>query len=220
MIRFSLFPVIILILLAGSCLGQDYYYESVTYQIEPSSSRILYQCSMSMASLNSNLTQLEIGMPFKLSQLTSVPKVLVGKSVVEPQVITGEDNTTLLIGLPGMKVGDMNTVVIQFSTTQGVEPEPGSGVPIRTLDLGGEVTSQILSLDLPSSLTVDKVEVPNGTIKPGSSSGVQLPVGGEAAELVFVLRKKTMLDNRYFRWSLIVAAIAIPSGYIIHRRYR
>lgn len=214
--RICLLALLVLIFLVP-CQCQDHYYESVSYKVEPSSSGVYLQCSARFVALEPGISSIDVTVPYPLEELREAPKVMVGKSVVDPVISEGEESTSMGIEFPPLMVGELENLVIQFSTVRGQPPEGGSRIEVRTLELGGNVTSQLLTLELPNDLTVARVETEDGTSKPGG--GGPIPLSSETLTLYFVLRNKTILDNRYFRWGLIIVAISVPVALLVRRRY-
>jgi hypothetical protein len=92
-------------------------------------------------------------------------------------------------------------------------------VEVRTFGLGGDVTTHALNLKLPRGFTVSKIETADGTLRSGRA-GIPLDLGREPVVLFFVLRRTTILDNRYVSLGLTLGVIGIAVGGILYILYR
>jgi len=206
--------------LAASCSADLYYYETVSYDVESSAAQMLSSCQLQVVALVPNLSSLRITLPYSQAELSSTPTVLVGKKVVEPVMLELGNVSLLVVDFSPMKVGEMRNVVVKYSTRGGVELRPGARVEVRTLGLEGNVTAQTMNLELPKTLTVASIETPYGLVKAGRSGAIPLIMERKSVKLVFTIRKRTVLDNRYFLWGLVLLLVAIPPTFFLYRRHR
>jgi hypothetical protein len=119
----------------------------------------------------------------------------------------------------GMKVGQVETLSLRYSVNKGTALEAGARVEVRTFGLGGNVTTHALNLKLPRGFTVSKIETSDGTLRSGRA-GIPLDLGMEPVVLFFVLRKTTILDNRYVSLGLTLGVIAVAVGGVLYILYR
>ena len=211
--------VLMLLLLLASCSGSEYYFESLTYNVESSPRGTSYTCSLDFVSLVRDLESIEVTIPYDLEDIMVQPVVFLGKRQVTPEITEGEGETDLLIDLDGMKVGELETLSLQYSTEEGVELKAGARVEVRTFGLGGDVTTHAINLKLPKGFTISRIETPDGVLRSGSS-GIPLDLGREPVVLFFVLRRTNILDNTYVSLGIFLGAIVAIVGGILYVLYR
>ncbi len=215
-----LVPLFVLLsLLLGSCSGEDYYFESLSYTIAASSQGTAYECGLEFVSLDPGLSSVDILVPYARGEISSGPVVMLGKAEIKPTITELDNGLLLCMEFSQMKVGQMESIELRYVVSEGTDLRPGSRIRVRTLGLGGNATLHALSLKLPDGLTVSKVETPQGTVKAGGAGGVPLDLGQEPVELVFVLRRVTPLDNPYVSWGIGLGCVAIVAGFLLYRMY-
>ncbi len=204
------FLVSAFLLLACQVAADDHYYESLSYTIETSAASTAYACRLSLVSLVTNLSRIQITVPFAREELAADPVVFLGKTGLQPKVTPRDGSTLLDVSFRGMKVGEMNTVDLRYVVKKGTAIKPGASIEVRTLGLAGNVTYHTLSLKLPGNYVISKIQTPDGIVK--GSGGVPLNLGTEPVSLSFVVRKKNLLDSGYFVWGLAIAIIGLIAG--------
>lgn len=209
----------VLLLLTASCFADQYYFETVSYDIQTSAAQTRSSCHLQMVSLRPDLSSLRITLPYSLEELSSAT-VLVGKNVVQPEIHESGNVSVLRIGFSAMKVGEVRDITIKYATRGGVDLRPGARVEVRTLGLDENITAQAMNLELPKGLTVASIETPYGVVKAGRSGGIPLIMEKKPTKLIFVIRRLTLLDNRYFVWGTALVLIALPLTWILYRKYR
>jgi len=212
-------PALVLLFLLATCSGSEYYFESLTYNVESSTRGTSYACSLQFVSLEKNLESIELTIPYDLEDITVQPVVFLGKRQVTPEISEEEGETDLYIELDGMKIGELETLSLQYSTEEGVELEAGARVEVRTFGLGGDVTTHAINLKLPRGFTISRIETPDGVLRSGSS-GIPLDLGREPVVLFFVLRRTNILDNTYVSLGILLGAVAAVIGGILYVLYR
>jgi hypothetical protein len=212
-------PFVALLALLGSCSASDYYFESLTYNVESSPRGTSYTCSLQFVSLVPGLDSIEITIPYGSGEIKAQPIVFLGKAQVTPTMTDVEGMSHLAIDFEGMKVGELQTLSLNYNIDQGTELEAGARVEIRTFGLGGDVTTHALNLKLPRGFTVSKIETPDGALRSGRA-GIPLDLGREPVVLFFVIRRTTILDVRYVSLGLTLGIVAIVVGGVLYFLYR
>ncbi len=207
-------------LLIGRGLALDqYYYESVSYSFETSPLKTYVTCSMQVVALDPGLSSLTLRIPYPQGHVESGPTILMEKSVVKPAVTDLGNATEVCVNLPRVRVGQMVSLTLQYSLVGGTEIRHGSRLEVRTLDLDANVSEQALGLKLPKGFTISRIEVLDGSYRPGASGAV-VDLGSRSATMVFVVRRTTILDSPYVLLAMFLSASVFAVGWALAARKR
>ena len=212
-----------LAILGPAAAASDYYFESLSYTIQVWPQGIAYGCSLQFTSLKPGLSEVGLTIPYPLLEISSGPTVILDEKEVDPEISDHNGVTHLVLSFDGKRVGEIGDLDLTYVAGQGITIAPGARIPVRTLGLGGNVTVQALSLKLPQGFTVSRVETPQGVVKQSRSGGVPLDIGMQSVELVFVIRRTTLLDNPYVSLGIVLGSLAVAAGlavYVVYRRKR
>jgi hypothetical protein len=212
-------PLVLLLVLPATCLASDYYFESLTYNIESSPRGTSYTCSLQFVSLRPDLKSVEVTIPYAFEEITSQLITFLGKTQVQPTMSDVDGGTHLTINFDGMKVGELETLSLRYGIDEGTGVSAGARVEVRTFGLEADVTTHALNLKLPRGFTVSRIETPDGVLRSGRS-GIPLDLGRESLVLYFVIRRLTILDNSYVTLGLSLGVIAVVVGGVLYFLYR